>query len=60
MSVKFSDYIREAMNECFFPFGQKLLRIPQTDASPNKLIFVLGVYGSEHKQRICHHLLLIY
>lgn len=34
------------MNNYFFPFGQQLTKVQQTDATPNKEIFVLGVYAS--------------
>jgi hypothetical protein len=34
------------MNNYFFPFGQKLIKVQQTETTPNKEVFVLGVYAS--------------
>lgn len=34
------------MNDYYFPFGQKLTKVQQTESSPNKEVFVLGVYAS--------------
>jgi len=34
------------MNSYFFPFGQKLTKVQQTETTPNKEVFVLGVYAS--------------
>jgi len=34
------------MNEYYFPFGQKLIKVQQKDTTPNKEVFVLGVYAS--------------
>jgi hypothetical protein len=32
------------MNNYYFPFGQKLAKVKQTETTPNKEVFVLGVY----------------
>ena len=34
------------MNDYYFPFGQKLTKVQQTVTTPNKEVFVLGVYAS--------------
>ena len=34
------------MIEYIFPFGQKLTKVQQTETTPNKEVFVLGVYAS--------------
>lgn len=34
------------MNNYYFPFGQKLTKVQQTETTPNKEVFVLGVYAS--------------
>jgi len=34
------------MNDYFFPFGQKLTKVQQSETTPNKEVFVLGVYAS--------------
>jgi len=34
------------MADYYFPFGEKLTRVQQTDTAPNKEVFVLGVYAS--------------
>lgn len=34
------------MNNYNFPFGQKLTKVQQTETTPNKEVFVLGVYAS--------------
>ncbi len=34
------------MNNYYFPFGQKLTKVQQTETTPNKKVFVLGVYAS--------------
>lgn len=34
------------MSNYYFPFGQRLTKVQQTDTTPNKKIFVLGVYAS--------------
>jgi hypothetical protein len=34
------------MSNYYFPFGQRLTGVQQTDTTPNKMIFVLGVYAS--------------
>ena len=34
------------MKSFFFPFGQKLTKVQQTETTPNKEVFVLGVYAS--------------
>lgn len=34
------------MNDYYFPFGQKLTKVQQTETTPNKEVFVLGVYAS--------------
>jgi hypothetical protein len=34
------------MKEFYFPFGQKLTKVHQTESAPNKKVFVLGVYAS--------------
>ena len=34
------------MSNYHFPFGQKLTKVQQTDITPNKEVFVLGVYAS--------------
>lgn len=34
------------MNDYYFPFGQKLTKVQQTEKTPNKEVFVLGVYAS--------------
>ncbi len=34
------------MNNYHFPFGQKLTKVQQTETTPNKDVFVLGVYAS--------------
>ena len=34
------------MNNYHFPFGQKLTKVQQTETTPNKEVFVLGVYAS--------------
>ena len=34
------------MNSYFFPFGLKLTKVQQTETTPNKEVFVLGVYAS--------------
>lgn len=34
------------MNNYYFPFGQKLTKVQQIETTPNKEVFVLGVYAS--------------
>ena len=34
------------MNNYYFPVGQKLTKVQQTETTPNKEVFVLGVYAS--------------
>lgn len=34
------------MKNLYFPFGQKLTKVQQTETTPNKEVFVLGVYAS--------------
>ena len=34
------------MNDYYFPFGQKLTKVQQKETTPNKEVFVLGVYAS--------------
>lgn len=34
------------MNNHYFPFGQPLTKVYQIETSPNKVVFVLGVYAS--------------
>jgi len=34
------------MKDYYFPFGQKLMKVQQTVTTPNKDVFVLGVYAS--------------
>jgi len=34
------------MGDFYFPFGNKLEKVKQTDTTPNKDVFVLGVYAS--------------
>jgi len=34
------------MNDYFFPFGEKLTKVQQKDKTPNKEVFVIGVYAS--------------
>jgi len=34
------------MNDYYFPFGQELTKVQQTETTPNKEVFVLGVYAS--------------
>lgn len=34
------------MGDFYFPFGNKLEKVKQTDTAPNKEVFVLGVYAS--------------
>ena len=34
------------MNDYYFPFGQKLIKVQQSETTPNKEVFVLGVYAS--------------
>ena len=34
------------MNNYYFPFGEKLTKVQQSETTPNKEVFVLGVYAS--------------
>lgn len=34
------------MTDYYYPFGQKLTKVQQADTTPNKKVFVLGVYAS--------------